>query len=66
MIFRQAQNKLKRELAYTSVGGTDASVPEASAAADESVNASSSSRLANLFRRGSRSRTTQSVLCVLL
>jgi len=64
VIFRQAQKKLIREFAYTGIiGNSDVSVPEAGAAMD--VGAVSGHRLANLFRRGSRSKAAQSAICVL-
>jgi len=61
VIFRQAQKKLKRELAYVTVGSSDvsgASVPEAGADRDEAAISSN--------RRGSRSKAARSAICVLL
>jgi len=64
VIFRQAQRKLQRELAYKSVGSSDKSVPQAGTTNDS--HSASSHRLLNLFHRGSRSKTTQSAICILL
>ena len=64
VIFRQAQKQLQRELTYKSVGNSDVSVPEAGGA--RNVDGASRHRFLNLFRRGSRSKTTQSAVCVLL
>jgi len=64
VIFRQAQRKLKQELAYTGiVDSSDVSVPEAGAASE--VEVTSGRRLANLFRRRSPSKAAQSAICVL-
>ena len=55
VVFRQAQNKLKRQLAYTT-SETDAARNEGTFPGH---------RFANLFRRRSRSKTTQSAICVI-
>jgi len=61
IIFRQAQHKLKRELAYTFINN---SALEADTTRD--VGTFPGHRFANLFRRRSRSKTTQSAVCVIV
>jgi len=64
VIFCQAQRKLQRELAYTSINRSDTSMPEDAAA--QNVGGGSGRPVFNVFRHSSHWKTAQSSICVLL
>ena len=59
VVFRQAQKKLQRELAYKSAGSAEAGNTR-------DTDGAARRRFPNIFRRASHSKTTQSSVCILL
>jgi len=61
VIFRQAQEKLKRELTYKNAGSSGKSAPDSDVTGN--VNAASNRHFSNPFRRRLQSKSTQSSIC---